>query len=62
MRFDFFNDTGREVRIHPATFEGGCEVAKSKAVFLLLSPHEHTTKGYACDCSSNIIPDLLIYE
>ncbi|GIO99916.1 hypothetical protein J14TS5_50020 [Paenibacillus lautus] len=30
MRFDFFNDTGREVRIHPATFEGRCEVNAEK--------------------------------
>lgn len=30
MRFDFFNDTGREVRIHPATFDSGCEVNAEK--------------------------------
>ncbi|MFG1735337.1 hypothetical protein [Paenibacillus sp. 843] len=30
MKFDFFNDTGREVRIHPATFESGCEVNAEK--------------------------------
>jgi hypothetical protein len=24
MKFKYFNDTGREVRIHPATFIHGC--------------------------------------
>lgn len=35
MKFKFFNDTGRIVTIHPATYEHGCNVDNSDAIMPL---------------------------
>ncbi|MFD2215318.1 hypothetical protein [Metabacillus endolithicus] len=35
MKFKFFNDTGRIVTIHPATYEHGCYVDNRDAIMPL---------------------------
>ncbi|KAB7666928.1 hypothetical protein [Bacillus sp. B1-b2] len=35
MRFKFYNDTGRIVTIHPATYKHGCSVDNKEAIIPL---------------------------
>jgi hypothetical protein len=64
MKFKFFNDTGRIVRIHPATFAHGCQSEKSpinpleERLFILPTGSYPTVKMW--DYGENIGLQILV--